>query len=239
MLSINSIKAFSDNYIWAIESKNTDSVAIVDPGDAAPVLNYLQTINKPLSAVLVTHHHYDHVGGIDELKQHFPDAIVYGPVNCNYPSIDVELKHGENCSVFDCTFDIVEVPGHTLDHIAYYSSSEEILFCGDTLFAGGCGRVFEGTHQQMHQSLLKLANLPAATKGYCAHEYTMANLKFALSVEPNNQELITRMKYCAELRENNIATVPFTIADELASNPFLRANDSDEFSHRRDLKDNF
>ncbi len=238
-IAINPIPAFADNYIWSIEPDHNNLTAIVDPGDAAVVINYLKNHNRELSAILVTHHHFDHVGGIDELKAHYPNIIVYGPANCQYQGIDVALKHNDSCEILNCQFNVLEVPGHTLDHIAYHCSEKAILFCGDTLFAGGCGRVFEGTFEQMHHSLSLLAKLPQETKSYCAHEYTMANLKFAMAAEPNNNDLIQRIETCQQLRDKGIPTVPFTLQDELLSNPFIRVQSSEKFAELRQWKDSF
>tara|TARA_R110000782_G_scaffold50137_2_gene108852 strand:- start:2998 stop:3777 length:780 start_codon:yes stop_codon:yes gene_type:complete len=224
MLSISPISAFSDNYIWCV-ARDGEAI-IVDPGDAAPVLNHLDKNGLTLSAIIITHHHYDHVNGIELLCERFPNIPVYGPEN-QCESINQRLKHGDKITLFDYTFSVFAVPGHTLDHIAYYidsATSAPALFCGDTLFAGGCGRLFEGTPEQMLQSLGLIQALPANTAVYCAHEYTLNNLRFALAVEPDNSELRERMANTADLREKNLPTVPSILALELLTNPFMRTD---------------
>ncbi|MFT5888359.1 MAG: hydroxyacylglutathione hydrolase [Zhongshania sp.] len=224
MLSINPIKAFNDNYIWCVE-KNGEAI-IVDPGDAAPVLLYLEQQQLKLNSILITHHHYDHVGGLELLCDANPSISVYGPHNdCAY--ITQRVSHGDRIKLFDGEFEIVEVPGHTLDHIAYFSldvAEYPLLFCGDTLFAGGCGRLFEGTPEQMLASLGLIRELPSKTAVFCAHEYTLANLNFAKTVDPNNIDLQKRYLDAQASREQNIPTVPSEMALELLTNPFLRTN---------------
>ncbi|WP_369409733.1 hydroxyacylglutathione hydrolase [Zhongshania aquimaris] len=224
MLSISPISAFSDNYIWCV-ARDGEAI-IVDPGDATPVLNHLDKNGLTLSAIIITHHHYDHVNGIELLCERFPNIPVYGPEN-QCESINQRLKHGDKITLLDHTFSVFAVPGHTLDHIAYYidsATSAPALFCGDTLFAGGCGRLFEGTPEQMLRSLGLIQALPANTAVYCAHEYTLNNLRFALAVEPDNSELRERMANTADLREKNLPTVPSILALELLTNPFMRTD---------------
>jgi hydroxyacylglutathione hydrolase len=225
MNKIIPIKAFKDNYIWCIQSTEHHQVAVVDPGDAQPVFDYLTANNLQLSAILVTHHHFDHVGGVEQLKAHY-QCPVYGPYNDSLSMIDVRLAQGQQLSLdfLDNQFEIIELPGHTLDHIAFYDASKSQLFCGDTLFAAGCGRLFEGTPSQMYNSLAKLTKLPANTKVYCTHEYTLDNLNFALTVEPDNQQLQKRLEQCKQLRDKDQPTLPSDITTELATNPFLRAD---------------
>ncbi len=220
MLNITPISAFSDNYIWLID--NGRQAVVVDQGDATPVLTYLQQHQLELVKVLVTHHHFDHVNGIAALRQQCPDIVVVAPANSPYKDADISVCEGDKVTVLDHVFSVMTVPGHTLDHICYYSAEQQVLFSGDTLFAGGCGRLFEGTAQQMSDSLAKLSALPANTQVFCAHEYTLANLDFALSVDSQNQALIDRMQHCQLLRHNNLPTVPTTIDIELSTNPFLR-----------------
>jgi hydroxyacylglutathione hydrolase len=214
------IKAFSDNYIWCL--RNQTHCTVIDPGDAAPVLAYCQNNNLTLSAILITHHHWDHTGGIDALLATFPDIPVYGPQNKNIKQISHRLSQSDDIELpeLGLTFSVLEVPGHTLDHIAYYG--EVGLFCGDTLFSAGCGRLFEGTPHQMFDSLAKLTALPADTAVYCTHEYTMANIAFAEVVEPNNQALIDYKNWANKQREENTPTLPSNIQRELSVNPFLR-----------------
>lgn len=222
MYQVIPIQAFSDNYIWCL--KNDNNAVIVDPGDAAPVISYLTANNLDLAAILVTHHHPDHIGGINELKTHFPDVIVYGPENSKIPQVTQIVKNDEciELAKIDAQFNVIEIPGHTLDHIAYFDDTS--LFCGDTLFSGGCGRLFEGSPEQMMHSLEKLTNLPANTAVYCAHEYTLANLSFASHVEPNNADLKRYIATVNKLRENNQPSLPTSIGQELKVNPFIRAH---------------
>lgn len=221
-LTIEPVPAFKDNYLWLLH--RGDRAAIVDPGDAEPVLRRLDELGLRLACILVTHHHADHIGGLAQLKA-ATGAFVYGPHNPRIDGIDQRLREGDSITVFEQRFDIIEVPGHTLDHIAYFAPALPAVFCGDTLFAAGCGRLFEGTPEQMTASLAKLARLPDATRVYCAHEYTLANLRFALAVESDNAALRERQQRCAAQRARNEPTLPSTIAEERATNPFLRCDE--------------
>ena len=198
---------------------------MVDPGDAGPVRRALDRDNLRLSAILVTHHHNDHVGGVAELKA-ATRARVFGPAAERIPAVDRRLVAGDAVTVLDTRFDIIEVPGHTAGHIAYIArdASPPLLFCGDTLFGCGCGRLFEGTPAQMVSSLDALAALPSDTLVFCAHEYTLANISFALTIEPGNAALIARAERDAAARARGAPTVPSTIGLELATNPFLRCD---------------
>lgn len=222
-MNITGIKAFNDNYIWMINLPNCDRSYVVDPGDPAPVMEQLQLENRTLAGVLITHHHRDHTGGIDTLSKAYGCSI-YGPKSEKIPNITDVVNESTGLNTPDLSMRVIEVPGHTLDHIAYYCPENRALFCGDTLFAGGCGRMFEGQPQQMHASLQKLATLPTDTRVYCAHEYTQANLKFAVAVEPNNSALNQRVVDVDNARANDIATVPSSIGIELDTNPFLRVD---------------
>ncbi|QEL54382.1 hydroxyacylglutathione hydrolase [Chromobacterium paludis] len=217
--SITPIGAFSDNYIWLLH-QGARAVA-VDPGEAAPLLRHLAREQLTLEAVLVTHHHADHIGGLPELKQAWPDVVVYGPPGI--AGVDVPLMEGDVVSLSMGQAQVLAVPGHTLDHLAYLLN--EALFCGDTLFAAGCGRLFEGSPAQMLDSLKKLAALPPQTKVYPAHEYTLSNLRFALAAEPANPVLAMRQSRDQALRERGQPTLPSTLALEVASNPFLRCGE--------------
>lgn len=222
-MKISPIPAFMDNYIWQL---NDGSKAyVVDPGDAKPVISFLEGNQLTLAGIILTHHHWDHTGGIRELLDLWPGIPVYGPAHEKIADVTHPLEEGDTIHVLGQTFTVIDVPGHTAGHIAYYSEQEDdhdILFCGDTLFSSGCGRLFEGTAAQMFESLSKLKELPAETLVYCTHEYTTANLKFAHAVEPNNSDIAARIKEVDQLRAQKIPTVPSTIGLELRVNPFLR-----------------
>lgn len=220
--TIYPIAAFSDNYIWCIHSDI--HAVVVDPGQAEPVLAYLKAHSLELVSILVTHHHFDHVGGIAELTQQYPNLIVYGPHNPNIEGITHKLAENDSISIaqLDLNLRVLETPGHTLDHIVYYN--QELLFCGDTLFSAGCGRMFEGTPEVFYKSLCKLSALEPSTKVFCTHEYTQANVAFALSVEANNLALIEYAQWVDDQRANNKITLPSTILQEAAINPFLRCH---------------
>ena len=220
MINIKPLKAFTDNYIWLLESN--EEVSVVDPGDAKPVLDYLSQTNKNLKDILITHHHFDHTAGVPELKKIISGSI-YGPQN-SYKLIKEEVAQGDTLTSLGIKFEIIEVPGHTLDHIAFYNEENNILFCGDTLFAGGCGRVFEGTFDQMFESLNKLKQLPDSTQIYCGHEYTKSNLLFSIKVEPENNDLIMRNNEIDNLIITNGSSLPSSIELEKKTNPFLRCD---------------
>ncbi|WP_434557486.1 hydroxyacylglutathione hydrolase [Pseudomonas sp. Z5-35] len=220
MIQITALPAFTDNYIWLLQDHSTRHCAVVDPGDAAPVQAWLDAHpGWVLSDILVTHHHHDHVGGVQALKN-ATNATVYGPANEQIPARDVALEDNAKVKVLGLDFDVYAVPGHTLGHIAYYHHG--LLFCGDTLFAAGCGRLFEGTPQQMHHSLGRLAALPEDTLVYCTHEYTLSNLKFAAAVEPANPDVAARLEKVIQQRDQGVITLPSTLALEKLTNPFLR-----------------
>lgn len=221
MLNIKSIPAFNDNYIWLI--KNSDRrCAVVDPGDATPVLTYLKEHELNLEAILITHHHNDHIGGVAELVRQFPNVDVVGPANEPVPTLTHAVDAGDQIELFDEIFFVLGLEGHTSGHIGYVGDGK--LFCGDVLFSAGCGRVFEGTMEQMHNSLNKLAALPEETEVYCAHEYTTSNLAFALAVEPDNSQLQQYRDEVNRLRAQNKPTLPTTIRREKWINPFLRTD---------------
>lgn len=220
-MQILPLPAFGDNYIWLIREGN--KAAVVDPGDAAPVLNYLRAEGLTLTAILITHHHGDHVGGIREILATHP-APVFGLSGEPVAEMDHPLEDGAEFDVpgLPLRLTLLAVPGHTRRHGAYYGA--KLLFCGDTLFGCGCGRLFEGSPPQMHTSLSRLAALPGDTQVYCAHEYTEANIRFALAVEPGNRALQARAVETRKLRAEGLATVPFPMSLELATNPFLRSD---------------
>ncbi len=224
MIAIIPIPAFADNYIWLLHAGGR--AVVVDPGDAAPVLEVLAREGLALTAILTTHHHGDHVGGVEALlaRHRVP---VFGPAHERIPGRTRALAQDDVVDVpgLPLRFTVLDVPGHTAGHIAYFGDVDGVpsLFCGDTLFAAGCGRLFEGTPAQMWASLSACARLPAATRVYCAHEYTLANLRFAAAVEPHNTALAARQLRDADKRARGVPTVPSTLADEAATNPFLRA----------------
>ena len=216
------LPAFSDNYIWMVHDGH--EALVVDPGDAAPVHEALRSMRLSLRAILVTHHHGDHTGGVSALRD-ATSAAVYGPAREAIPPPFTALREGDEVQALGLRLKVIDVPGHTAGHIAFYCADLDgapALFCGDTLFSGGCGRLFEGTPAQMHASLAKLAALAPATRVCCAHEYTLSNLAFARAVEPGNAELERYLLACRQLRDAHQPTLPSTLATELAVNPFLR-----------------
>jgi hydroxyacylglutathione hydrolase len=223
-IEIIPIKALTDNYIWAICNLDSKQCICVDPGESPAVVAFLQQNSLTLDAIFVTHHHWDHTHGIAGLIQHY-HVPVYGPsqenlAHCDFPLSDTELVSRDMLG--DMKFEILYIPGHTLGHIAFYAPG--ILFCGDTLFSSGCGRVFEGTMEQMYHSLQRLANLPDDTQVYCGHEYTLHNLRFAQLVEPDNLQIAQRLELVEKMRANDKCTVPSSIAVEKSCNPFLRTD---------------
>ncbi|MDO8312444.1 MAG: hydroxyacylglutathione hydrolase [Sideroxyarcus sp.] len=221
MLNITAIPALQDNYIWAIH--NANHVALVDPGEAAPVFDFLRHNKLQLEAILCTHRHNDHIGGIAELRGVY-NVPVYGRSHPRNPHITDDLSEGDrlHLAALDVEFQVWEVPGHLDDHLAYLTP--EMVFCGDVMFGAGCGRNFEGTAAQLHHSLQRLASLPDETLVYCAHEYTALNLPFAARCEPHNLDIQRRIADTQRLRAANMSSVPFTIGLEKATNPFLRCN---------------
>lgn len=224
MIDVRPIQAFDDNYIWLLSRPGQAGCAVVDPGDEEPVIERLRREGLTLETILITHKHPDHVGGIRALKQAWPDATVFGPVGEPIPAIDRRLRGGDRIDLpgLGIGFDVLDVPGHTEGHIAYHGQGA--LFCGDTLFAAGCGRVFSGTFEQLSDSLIRIGELPPDTRVYCAHEYTLANLGFAAWVEPDNPDLQRRTERDRERRERGEPTVPSRLADELGTNPFMRTD---------------
>lgn len=220
-LQVTAIPAFADNYLWLIHDQQ--HAAVVDPGDAAPIEAALRSLGLKLNAILLTHHHADHAGGVEELLAQW-SVPVYGPAGENIQGVSRPLHEGDrvDLTALGLQLSVLDVPGHTAGHIAYVAAEQHWLFCGDTLFAGGCGRLFEGTPAQMTHSLAKLAALPDDTLVYCAHEYTLSNLRFAVAAEPDNADLASRLAQAQQMRSRGESTVPSTLGLEKRTNPFLR-----------------
>lgn len=218
------LPAFNDNYIWVTQATSQQTIWAVDPGDAKVVIEYCQSQQLKLAGILVTHHHKDHTGGVAELTQRY-QCPVYGPVSLAPQVVTHPVQQGDEVSVADNTFLVLETPGHTLDHLCYFAESQDskpLLLCGDTLFRGGCGRLFEGSPAQMLSAMTKLRSLPADTLVFGTHEYTLANYRFAAAIDPNNTKLVEAIKEAESLREEDAPTLPSTIALEIETNPFMR-----------------
>ncbi|QWE19818.1 hydroxyacylglutathione hydrolase [Polynucleobacter sp. AP-Kolm-20A-A1] len=241
LLQVWPIPAFDDNYIWCIHDGS--AALVVDPGDAEPVLKYLEQNKLSLSGILITHHHADHTGGIMRLLEVLGSSIpVYGPVGDGIPGRTLVAIQDDKIEIASprISLKVFEVPGHTLTHIAYFANMqanvvEPMLFCGDTLFASGCGRLFEGTPTQMTESLSKFASLPKNTLVYCTHEYTLSNIRFALAVEPNNLNLISWSDRAQALRNQKLPTLPTTIGQELQVNPFMRCDQPEVIAMAKEI----
>lgn len=245
--SVYGIPAFQDNYLWAIVHEPSKACVVVDPGCAGSVQGFLDTHGYHLSGILVTHHHMDHVGGIDQLLANAQKGIpIYGPATGRVPQVNRPVKEGDTVDVHCLVAKVLEVPGHTLDHVAYVielkdtMKSEEVwMFCGDTLFSGGCGRLFEGTPTQMFESLQKLNQFPAQTRVYCAHEYTESNMRFARAFAPNSEKIEERENEVLRIRAQGLSTIPTTLEIERLSNLFINAANALELKEIREAKDNF
>lgn len=226
MLHAHPIPAFDDNYIWALRGHTPDKIVVVDPGDADVVLSYLRNHEAQLVGILVTHHHWDHTGGVEALTERF-NVPVYGPANSPFSGITEPLEDGSEIEVLDNRLQVRAVPGHTLDHIAYLQPDQRPqLFCGDTLFLAGCGRLFEGTPQQMQAAMDYFASLPDETEVFCTHEYSIANLRFAQAVEPQNAAITRALERCTERRQDKRPTLPSTIGAERQYNPYMRTREA-------------
>ena len=237
-MEIVAVPAFTDNYIWLVHDAASGETAVVDPGDAAPALAEAERRGWAVSQVWNTHHHWDHSGGNLAMKA-ATGCTVSGPATENIPGRDIALSEGSELRIGGHAGRVIEIPGHTLGHVALIFDDDRIAFVGDTLFAMGCGRLFEGTAQQMHRSLQRLAELPEDTALYCGHEYTLANARFAAHAEPANGAIAARLEQVQALREAGAITLPTSVAQERETNPFVRATDAQEFARLRADKDSF
>tara|TARA_B100000131_G_scaffold317318_1_gene359098 strand:- start:21 stop:752 length:732 start_codon:yes stop_codon:yes gene_type:complete len=243
-MNIFDIPAFTDNYIWALQVDS--SITLVDPGDAAPVIKIIKEKKLKIEDILITHHHFDHTGGLVELKKYI-SGKVYGPKNENINGIDIPVTENDLIETLGIEFLTIETPGHTLDHVSFYGKEVGTLFCGDTLFSAGCGRLFEGTYEQLYNSIQKLNKLPDDTKIYCGHEYTLSNLEFVRS-QINNDYIEEKYKEISDMRSKNQISLPSILGIERKINPFLleivpddikSLSASDCFKELRIRKDNF
>ena len=234
------IPCLQDNYSYLIIDESNNSACVIDPSEEKPIINFIENSKINLKYILNTHHHYDHVGGNLELKKKYNSTVVgfEGDID-RIPEINTLVKDKQVWKADNFDAKIIHIPGHTTGHIAYYFTNEKIIFTGDTLFSLGCGKIFEGTYNQMYESLNKFKNLPLDTKIYCGHEYTLQNSKFCAEHDPSNQNLINKILEIKKKINDGIPTLPTTLEDELKCNIFLRANDLKNFSKLRDLKDNF
>lgn len=238
MLEVVPVPAFTDNYIWLVHDADSSETAVVDPGDAAPALAEAERRGWTLGQVWNTHWHPDHTGGNLAIKE-ATGATISGPASGRIPGRDVALAEGGEVRIGKHAGRVIEVPGHTLDHIALIFDADQVAFVGDTLFAMGCGRLFEGTPQQMYDSLQRIAGLPAGARLYCAHEYTLSNARFAAHVDPGNPAVGARLTEVEALRAQDRITLPTSVAMERETNPFVRAADWQDFAALRAAKDSF
>ncbi|KTD21556.1 hydroxyacylglutathione hydrolase [Legionella londiniensis] len=221
-MSVNAIEAFKDNYIWAIIDESRHTAICVDPGAAEPVLQFINKNQLNLTAILVTHHHFDHCGGLEKLQKTFPHVEIFTPDDSRIPLSTIALHDEDIIHLGEYDFRVMAIPGHTRTHIAFYEPSKKWLFCGDTLFSAGCGRVFDGTLEDLYHSLQLIKNLPDETSIYCGHEYTRKNLQFAAQVEPNNQAIRDYLNYLQ--KHGDLCSLPSRLALEKQINPFLRTD---------------
>ena len=239
-MKVEIIKCLKDNYSYLLINEKNKNACVVDPSEAKPIIDYVEKKNINLKFILNTHHHYDHIGGNNELKKKYEAKIIGFKNDKNrIPEIDIFVENNQIWMHEDFKAKIIHIPGHTSGHICFYFFKEKIAFTGDTLFSLGCGRIFEGTYEQMFASLDKLKKLPIDTKVYCGHEYTLKNSIFCLQHEKNNKNLEKKVLEIEDKLKNNLPTIPSTIGEELACNVFLRAKNLQDFSKLRDLKDNF
>ncbi len=236
---VETIKCLEDNFSYILIDQNKNA-CVIDPSESAPIINFVEKNNIKIKYILNTHHHYDHIGGNKEIKKKYNAKIAaYKNDLHRIPDVDISLKNNQIWTAENFKSKIIHIPGHTNGHICFFFKNEKIAFTGDTLFSLGCGRIFEGTYEEMFSSLKKLKELPKETKIYCGHEYTLKNSEFCLKYDKNNKRLQKKINEIKNKVNNNIPTVPSTIEDEIACNIFLRAKTLGEFSKLRDLKDNF
>ena len=239
-MKIKIIPCLKDNYSYLIIDEKKDTACVIDPSESDPIIKYLENNKIDLKFILNTHHHYDHVGGNQKLKEKYNAKIIgFQEDKDRIPGIDILVDDQEIWKQESFEAKIIHIPGHTLGHVCFYFFNEEAAFTGDTLFSLGCGKIFEGSYEQMFNSLMKIKALPLKTKIYCGHEYTKQNAKFCITHDKNNENLKNKIKIIDKKLENNLPTIPSTIREELDCNIFLRSNKVETFSKLRDLKDNF
>ncbi len=239
-MRVEIIPCLQDNYSYLIIDESNKTASVVDPSEAKPIINFIEKENINLKYILNTHHHYDHIGGNKDLKKIYNSVVIgYKDDASRIPGIDILLKNNQIWKADNFEAKIIHIPGHTTGHISFYFFKEKLIFTGDTLFSLGCGKIFEGTYQDMFESLNQIKKLPQDTKIYCGHEYTLQNSKFCIKHDPENLNLKKKIVEIKKKLENNIPTIPSTLKDENECNIFLRAKDVESFSKLRDLKDNF
>ena len=239
-MKIEIIPCLKDNYSYLIIDEKKNTSCVIDPGESDPIIEYLEKNKINLKFILNTHHHFDHVGGNKNLKEKYKAQVIGFKEDKNrIPDIDILVDDQETWIYENFETKIIHIPGHTTGHICFYFYNDKSVFTGDTLFSLGCGRLFEGTHTQMYESLKKIKNLPQDTRVYCGHEYTLQNSKFCITHDKNNQNLKNKIEEIKKRSQNNLPTIPSTIKDELECNIFLRSDNIENFSKLRDLKDNF
>ncbi len=239
-MKVEIIKCLQDNYSYLLINEKNNNACVIDPSEAKPISDFIEKKKINLKFILNTHHHYDHVGGNIELKEKYKSKIIgYKNDKHRIPKIDILVKDNQTWVDNDFKSKIFHIPGHTSGHICFYFEKEKMIFTGDTLFSLGCGKIFEGTYEQMFRSLNKIKKLPLDTKIYCGHEYTLKNSEFCLTYEKNNKYLEKKIFEIKEKLKKNMPTIPSTIKEELACNIFLRAKNLEDFSKLRELKDNF
>jgi hydroxyacylglutathione hydrolase len=239
-MRVEIISCLQDNYSYLIIDETNNDACVIDPSEAKPIISFVEKKNINLRYILNTHHHFDHIGGNEELKKKYNSIVVgYKDDAERIPEINVLVKDNQIWKADNFEAKIIHIPGHTTGHISFYFFNEKLIFTGDTLFSLGCGKIFEGTYQEMFTSLNKIKNLPEDTKIYCGHEYTLQNSKFCIKHEPENLNLQNKISKITEKLENNLPTIPSILKDEIECNIFLRAKNVESFSKLRDLKDNF